>query len=61
MALTHYNLVANMVQILHPDVKMVSKTTSERQEVTIAVLPFFHIYAMNTIMTLGKSSIVEFV
>ena len=53
VALTHYNLVANMVQILHPDVKMVSKTTTERQEVTIAVLPFFHIYAMNTIMTLG--------
>ena len=23
------------------------------QEVTVAVLPFFHIYAMNTIMTLG--------
>jgi len=53
VALTHYNLVANMVQILHPDVKMVEKTTKGRQEVTIAVLPFFHIYAMNTIMTLG--------
>ena len=26
---------------------------STEQEVTIAVLPFFHIYAMNTIMTLG--------
>jgi hypothetical protein len=23
------------------------------QEVTVAVLPFFHIYAMNTIMTMG--------
>ena len=53
VALTHYNLVANMIQILHSDVKMVQRTTKDRQEVTIAVLPFFHILAMNTIMTLG--------
>ena len=32
VALTHYNLVANMMQILHPDVKMVQKTTKDRQE-----------------------------
>ena len=53
VALTHYNLVANMMQILHPEVKMVHKTTKEKQETTVAVLPFFHIYAMNTIMSLG--------
>ena len=32
VALTHYNLVANMMQILHPDVAVVQKTTKDRQE-----------------------------
>jgi acyl-CoA synthetase (AMP-forming)/AMP-acid ligase II len=26
---------------------------ADDQETTVAVLPFFHIYAMNTIMTIG--------
>jgi len=30
-----------------------STDPSAPQEVTVAVLPFFHIYAMNTIMTMG--------
>ncbi len=53
VALTHYNMVANVTQVMHPGVIMISPTTSTNQEVTIAVLPFFHIYAMNTIMTIG--------
>ena len=30
-----------------------SRDAAELQESTVAVLPFFHIYAMNTIMTMG--------
>lgn len=54
VCLTHYNLVANTCQMLSPhvtDIKSVMETG--HQEVTLAVLPFFHIYAMNTIMLLG--------
>ena len=82
VALTHYNMVANMCQVSHPEITMVRETsgmefghhkdinysfvsclysvdenilflTDTLQETTLAVLPFFHIYAMNTVMTLG--------
>ena len=32
VALTHYNMVANMKQILHEDVKMVHRATKDKQE-----------------------------
>ena len=32
---------------------MMRESNDDHQEVTVAVLPFFHIYAMNTIMTVG--------
>jgi acyl-CoA synthetase (AMP-forming)/AMP-acid ligase II len=44
--LTHYNMVANLIQIEEHD------RTSER-DTLIAVLPFFHIYGMNVIMNMG--------
>lgn len=53
VSLTHYNMVANMCQMSHPQVTMLRDTNDELQECTVAVLPFFHIYAMNTIMTIG--------
>lgn len=53
VSLTHHNMVANMCQINHPKVTMLLPTRKEEQEITVAVLPFFHIYAMNTIMTMG--------
>jgi len=53
VSLTHYNMVANMTQMMHPDVTMMRETSEDHQECTVAVLPFFHIYAMNTIMTVG--------
>ncbi len=54
VALTHYNMVANICQCLHPDILMLLRTEgAAQQESTVAVLPFFHIYAMNTIMTLA--------
>ena len=58
VCLTHYNLVANMTQLLHPKINVLKKATGStesdgQQETTVAVLPFFHIYAMNTVMTIG--------
>ena len=51
--MTHYNMVANMCQMSHPNVTLLRETNDELQECTVAVLPFFHIYAMNTVMTVG--------
>merc|ERR1719219_1575279 len=53
VSLTHYNMVANMTQLQHPDVTMLRETNDDEQETVFPVLPFFHIYAMNTIMTVG--------
>lgn len=52
VSLTHYNMVANITQLAHPDILMLD-IDPNNQEITVAVLPFFHIYAMNCIMTLG--------
>ena len=46
-------MVANMAQMMHPEIMTVRESTEDLQECTVAVLPFFHIYAMNTIMTVG--------
>ena len=46
-------MVANMAQMMHPEINTVRESTEDLQECTVAVLPFFHIYAMNTIMTVG--------
>ena len=46
-------MVANMTQLMHPGVTMMHESAEDHQETTVAVLPFFHIYAMNTIMTVG--------
>merc|ERR1711981_750066 len=53
VSLTHYNMVSNTTQMMHPEVTMMRETGEDHQECTVAVLPFFHIYAMNTIMTVG--------
>lgn len=49
--LTHRNLTANILQVksLMPDFE-------EAKEIAIAVLPFFHIYALSTILNLGLAS-----
>ena len=59
--LTHYNMVANMCQMCHPDVTILDDPDPDNQECTVAVLPFFHIYAMNTIMTIGLQQGVKIV
>ena len=53
VALTHFNMTSNIAQLQHPEVTMMEETRGDVQEITVAVLPFFHIYAMNTIMTIG--------
>ena len=54
VCLTHYNLVANAAQASHPEVAYTNHAAETgKQEVTVAVLPFFHIFAMETIMIYG--------
>jgi len=54
VCLTHFNIVANAHQLTSPEVSYVrSCTETGEQEITLAVLPFFHIYAMTTIMIMG--------
>merc|ERR1712202_46027 len=54
VCLTHYNLVANCCQVSSPEVSDVRPAIETGfQEITLAVLPFFHIYAMTTIMVMG--------
>lgn len=48
--LTHKNLIANLMQCDHPQVVDNIPTTETSQEVTLSVLPFFHIYGFNGIM-----------
>jgi len=54
VCLSHFNIVANATQACSPDVSDVKATVlTGQQETTLAVLPFFHIYAMTTIMIMG--------
>lgn len=54
VCLSHFNLVANLEQISHPDVALFGPPhETGSQETTLAVLPFFHIYAMTNIMLFG--------
>jgi len=54
VCLTHFNLVANLCQAMHPEIlPLQSVKEKESQEITLAVLPFFHIYAMELVMIYG--------
>ena len=44
--LTHRNLVAQMEQLVHPEVKLV-----DMEQVTVCVLPLYHIFAMHVTMS----------
>lgn len=48
--LSHYNLVANLVQGDHP---ALLETREDTPETTLTVLPFFHIYGFNGIMNVA--------
>lgn len=49
--LSHYNLVANLVQGDHP--ALLDETSLDFQHKTLTVLPFFHIYGFNGIMNVS--------
>lgn len=47
VSLTHYNMVANMCQVSHPDITMVRETsgkTRQEQESTVAIDPV-HVFS----------------
>ncbi|RDD38269.1 4-coumarate--CoA ligase 1 [Trichoplax sp. H2] len=46
--LTHYNLIANFAQLIHPDVKVFDSDAP-----VLALLPFFHIYGLVVILLAG--------
>lgn len=46
--LTHYNLIANFEQLIHPDVKVFDNDAA-----VLALLPFFHIYGLVVILLAG--------
>lgn len=51
VCLSHFNLVANLCQVMHPGLlPLRDMKDTGVQESTIAVLPFFHIYAMELVM-----------
>ncbi|XP_045602015.1 uncharacterized protein [Procambarus clarkii] len=51
--LTHYNLVANLRQIVHDGFNTLRYNTGDSQEVFMGILPYFHIYGMVPCMGLS--------
>ena len=49
--LTHKNLVSNMYQICDPNLDMVQPPDRDRREITVCILPMYHVFAMNVTMT----------
>ncbi|XP_045478743.1 probable 4-coumarate--CoA ligase 1 [Harmonia axyridis] len=49
--LSHHNLVSNMTQIMHPDIKIDNDPDSPSTVFT--VLPFFHIFGFNSILNIS--------
>ncbi|KAF6205242.1 hypothetical protein GE061_019410 [Apolygus lucorum] len=44
--LTHKNIVSNLVQVDHPEIRIDRSNMSDPQDSTACVLPFFHIYGL---------------
>ncbi|XP_025196142.1 probable 4-coumarate--CoA ligase 3 [Melanaphis sacchari] len=55
VSLSHRNLLANIVQTNHPDIKHFFDTTANYQDVLPSVLPFYHIYGLTMILLRGLS------
>ena len=49
--LTHRNMVSNMYQISCPEMGLIKSATRDEREVTLCVLPMYHVFAMNVTMT----------
>uniref|UniRef100_A0A0K8T7V5 AMP-dependent synthetase/ligase domain-containing protein n=1 Tax=Lygus hesperus TaxID=30085 RepID=A0A0K8T7V5_LYGHE len=44
--LTHRNIVSNLIQVDHPEIRIDRTNMSDPQDCTACVLPFFHIYGL---------------
>ena len=49
--LTHQNMVSNMYQISCPQMGLIKTATRDEREVTLCVLPMYHVFAMNVTMS----------
>ncbi|XP_044749927.1 4-coumarate--CoA ligase-like [Coccinella septempunctata] len=49
--LSHHNLVSNMIQVLHPNIRI--DNDPESPSTIFTVLPFFHIFGFNAILNLS--------
>jgi len=49
--LTHSNMVSNMCQISCPEMGLMKPADRDTREVTVCVLPMYHVFAMNVTMT----------
>ncbi|CAH1712277.1 unnamed protein product [Aphis gossypii] len=56
VSLSHRNLLANIEQTSHPDIKHILDTTENYQDVLPSILPFYHIYGLTMILLRGLSS-----
>lgn len=48
--LTHGQLVSNLAQNLHPDFRFALYTKGDVQDTLLSILPFFHIYGLNSVL-----------
>lgn len=46
--LTHYNLIANSLQLMHPDIQ-----PFDNDKAALALLPWYHIYGLVVILLSG--------
>jgi len=49
--LTHSNMVSNMCQISCPEMGLMKPADRDSREVTVCILPMYHVFAMNVTMT----------
>ncbi|XP_027842120.2 uncharacterized protein LOC114123376 [Aphis gossypii] len=56
VSLSHRNLLANIEQTSHPDIKHFLDTTENYQDVLPSILPFYHIYGLTMLLLRGLSS-----
>jgi len=49
--LTHKNIVSNMLQICNESMGLLLPASRDEREITICILPMYHVFAMNVTMT----------
>ncbi|XP_065205259.1 uncharacterized protein LOC135835097 [Planococcus citri] len=54
--LSHRNVIANFLQVNHPEIGHIRMATKDYQDVIPGILPFFHIYGLSVILLRGLSN-----